>query len=394
MQIQARDLTQWITLALLALLLWVARGALPPFIIAGILAYILSPLADELAQRTGLRRTPAALVVFGAVLALLLLLGWLAEVRLVREIRSLTAEGAGIVATAVQRLTGGQDLDLLGQRMTAAELAARLNLAMAGWVGSPAEALHVVRIGLELGLSTLLALLALAYLLVDGHRLGAYLLRFVPPEHRGHLRHVLREVHQVLGRYLRGQLILIVLMSTATFLVLELIFRLPYALWIAILTGFLEIIPLLGPVTAGAIAAVVGFSQGGPTEAAWIALAYFVLRQVEDQLVMPVVVGRAVHLHPLVTVFAVLAAERVAGVLGMLLAVPFAAAAKVTLDYAYPPADPDQESSRGGRDVVEPHALGPPEDGRAPEEPTIPPPTAAGAGAVGPSSPGHGVAPG
>jgi predicted PurR-regulated permease PerM len=65
-------------------------------------------------------------------------------------------------------------------------------------------------------------------------------------------------------------------------------------------------------------------------------VTYLVLRQVEDQLVMPIIVGRAVHVHPLVTIFAVLAGEKIAGVLGMILAVPVAATVKVVLDYAYP----------------------------------------------------------
>ena len=98
----------------------------------------------------------------------------------------------------------------------------------------------------------------------------------------------------------------------------------------------LEVIPLIGPITAGAIACTIGFAQGGPTEAAGLAITYFILRQVEDQLVMPIVVGRAVHVHPLVTIFAVLVGERVGGVLGMIVGVPVAAAIKVVLDYAYP----------------------------------------------------------
>ena len=125
-------------------------------------------------------------------------------------------------------------------------------------------------------------------------------------------------------------------MSLVTFLVLEWVFRLPYALWIGIVSGILEVIPLIGPIAAGAIACTVGFSQGGPNEAAALAVAYLILRQVEDQLVMPIVVGRAVHVHPLVTIFAVLTGEKIAGVLGMILAVPIAAAVKVVLDYAYP----------------------------------------------------------
>jgi predicted PurR-regulated permease PerM len=126
-------------------------------------------------------------------------------------------------------------------------------------------------------------------------------------------------------------------MSAVTFVILEWAFALPYALWIGILTGILEVIPLIGPIVAGAIACTVGFSQGGPTEAGALAIAYVILRQIEDQLVMPIIVGRAVHVHPLVTIFAVLTGERVAGVLGMILAVPIAAAVKVVLDHAYPP---------------------------------------------------------
>jgi predicted PurR-regulated permease PerM len=55
---------------------------------------------------------------------------------------------------------------------------------------------------------------------------------------------------------------------------------------------------------------------------------------------MPLVVGRAVHVHPLVTIFAVLTGEKIGGVLGMILAVPIAAAIKVVLDYAYPHQEP------------------------------------------------------
>ena len=69
-----------------------------------------------------------------------------------------------------------------------------------------------------------------------------------------------------------------------------------------------------------------GFSQGGGQLALWIVVFYTVARHVEDYLVVPNVVGRAVHLHPIITLFAVLAGGALAGVLGMVLAVPTAAA--------------------------------------------------------------------
>ena len=76
--------------------------------------------------------------------------------------------------------------------------------------------------------------------------------------------------------------------------------------------------------------------QGGLSTAGVVILVYIVIRQVEDQLVMPVVIGRAVHLHPIVTIFAVLIGLEVYGVLGGLLGVPAAAAINVIFTTLYP----------------------------------------------------------
>src|SRR5438552_165943 len=83
------------------------------------------------------------------------------------------------------------------------------------------------------------------------------------------------------------------------------------------------------------LAAGVALSAQGAGAAVGVIIAYTILRELEDQVVMPVVVGRAVNLHPVVTIFAVLAGGAIAGVLGMLLAVPTAAAIKVVLDILY-----------------------------------------------------------
>jgi predicted PurR-regulated permease PerM len=348
------SLTKWLALAALAGLLWVARDILPPFIIAGILAYVLGPLVDQLAARLRWRRPIAALLVF-ACLAVLLIGGLaLLGTRLVEEVRLLGRESPDIVGTIAERLTGGQRLDILGQEISARVLAARLNQALDDALGQPSQAMTAARLAIDVGLNVVLTLIALAYLLVDGYRLEGFLLRFVPESHRPHFAHVSADVRVVLGRYLRGQLFLVLLMSAATFVVLEWIFHLPYALWLAIMTGVLELVPLLGPFTAGAIASAVALSQGGPTQAIGVALTYFALREVEDQLVMPVVVGRAVHVHPLVTIFAVLTGQRLAGVLGMILAVPIAAGVKVILDYAYPAMSSREAEELGVASEAEP----------------------------------------
>lgn len=329
------SVSRWLALLGLAVVLWVARGVLPPFIIAGILAYILSPFVDELSVRAGLRRPLAALVIFAAVVLLVVTMVWLAGARLGGELRDISREGPSIVQALVNQLTGGQTTEIFGQALTSDELGRRLDMAIRQELGTPTQALQAVRVGFELALAIILVFISLAYMLVDGRQLFLYLLRFVPAEHRRHVRWVAAEVHVVLGRYLRGQLLLVCLMSLVTFSVLEWIFHLPYALWVGIITGFLEIIPLIGPVAAGVIACTIGFTRGGANEAAALAVTYLVLRQVEDQLVMPIVVGRAVHVHPLATIFSVLVGEKIGGILGMILAVPVVASIKVVLDYAY-----------------------------------------------------------
>jgi predicted PurR-regulated permease PerM len=334
------SVSKWLVLGALIALLWVARGVLPPFIIAAILAYVLNPLVDELTDRTQAPRKLIALSVFLVVVLAIGGLLWLAGARLNSELRALEREGPSIIESVVDKLTGGANVDLLGQNISSRDLGRRLDLALRDELGTPSQAIQAISRGFELLLALILVVLSLAYMLVDGPNFFRYVLRYVPLEHRAHVEHVSNEIHHVLARYLRGQLLLIVLMSVVTFSVLEWGFRLPYALWVGILTGVLEIIPLIGPIAAASIACTIGFAQGGPSEAAGIAIVYFVLRQVEDQLVMPIVVGRAVHVHPLVTIFAVLTGERIGGVLGMILAVPIAAAVKVVLDYTYPPVVP------------------------------------------------------
>lgn len=337
------SVAHWIALAALLFFLWYVREVLPPFIIAGVMAYILSPLADWLAERTNVRRGLAGLLVFLLVLALLGLAGWLLGANLAREFRALQLDSPNIVGSLVQNVTGGSTVDLFGQQFSPTDLTARITGAMDGPLANSRNALRAAQIAVDTVLKLLLCLLALAYLLVDGQRVGPFGLRFVPAEHRDEVERIGAEIHHVLGRYISGQFGLIVLVSVFTFLALQLLFHLPHALPIAIATGILEVIPLVGPVIAAAIACAVGFTQGGAAEAGWLALFYFVLRQAEDQLVMPLVVGHAVHVHPLVTIFAVVVGEHVAGVLGMVLGVPFAAAAKVVLDYVYP--DPQAEAN-------------------------------------------------
>ena len=338
-QAQRRPLSEpespWFALALLAasgLFLLSVRQILPPFIVGASLAYIFSPVVGQLEKRTRLPRVLAVLTFLLILLGPLAVIAWLVEPTLVGETKDLLTNSPAILNNLLLQLFGGQSFTVAGQVINADTVSAYLLDAMLEFLGTPAQAIHVAATAVDAALDVFLSLVLLFYFLLDPKRFTGAVIRLIPPRHRPQAQELGREIHTVLSCYVRGLLFLVVLMATVTWAGLSLLFRIPYSLPIAIATGFLEIIPFLGPVVAAGIASVVALFYGGTNLALAVALFYLVLRQLEDQLVMPVVIGRAVEIYPAVAIFAVLAGGALGGVLGALLGIPVAAALKVAFD--------------------------------------------------------------
>jgi predicted PurR-regulated permease PerM len=341
----------WALPVVILVLLYMVRRVLGPFVIAGVLAYIFSMVVDTLQERL---RWPRGLIVTLLYIAVLALIGvglYFGAEALYLQTRDLLRRGPNIVEQGLRQIMGDQPYSFAGVTVTAALLAERINEGVRAYFGNGGDAIHLAGEVVARLLDSLLVIVVSFYLLLDGKRLGIYLLKFVPAGSRARTGYVAGRIHAVLGAYLRGQLLLIGLMSLVSFLILQFVFQVPYALPLGILTGFLEILPLLGPAIAAVLAAGVALAAHGPGAALGVIVAYTILRQLEDQVVMPFVVGRAVELHPVVTIFAVLAGGAMAGALGMLLAVPAAAAIKVVLDFLYPtdPQDALAEARPGIR---------------------------------------------
>ena len=315
----------WLRAAVLvavAYLLYLVRSVLPPFVLAGVLAYLLAPLVRRLQGHLRLPRVLAVLfallLVFGPLVTVLALLAPL----LFAETRGLITRGPDLLTDVFIQVLGGPEVELLGQTVTADALAAQLLGMLVEAVGTPGEAVHLATLLLEAVLGIFVTLVVLFSVLLDPSQVGRFALALLPVAERPRARQIVTEIHAVLRQYLSGLLMLVVLMASVTWLGLTVLFRLPYALPLALATGVLEIIPIIGPLIAGAIAAVVALTHGGLHVAAGVVLMYFVLRQTEDHIVMPLLLSRAVEIHPVVTIFSVLAGGALAGILGMLLAVP------------------------------------------------------------------------
>jgi predicted PurR-regulated permease PerM len=316
----------WIAFVLVAVLLYAVRSILPPFVIALVLAYVFVPGIDFISERF---KWPRGLVVLGfyvIFLGALALAIYTIEPALAREARGLSTDAPALVRNLFVQTLGGEEITIFGQTARAEQLADQVLRSLQENSVGAAGAVRIAESVLHGIFEFLLFLIVLFYLLKDWHKLAVIALALLPAESRPRVRDVAGRIHVILARYVRGQMILVALMSAVTWVFLSLVFHLRFALPIALATGLLEIVPLAGPAIAAGAAALVAFSQGGGQFALVIIVFYTVARHLEDYLVVPNVVGRAVHLHPVVSIFAVLAGGAIAGILGTILAVPVAAA--------------------------------------------------------------------
>ena len=306
-----------------------------PFVWAGVLAFVLLPVVALLERRLSLPRTAAAAIVFVGLLAAIIGGGRLLVPLAIDQLRDLQRTLPTLVANAQNTLTetadqiGLEDLDAL--IVNFAGIGDLTQMVARGAVP------FIVGVGHFL-LELLVFLIATFFLLRDAPRLFQWFRRILPASQRNELIPLFGQVNALLGRYVRGQMFLIAVMSTATFIGLS-ILQVPFVLLLAIMTGVLEVIPIVGPITAGAIACLVALGHPAPwgLSQIWyvaiVAVMYTVLRHAEDYFVIPLVIGRIVRLHPAVVIFSLLTGGALYGLLGVLVAVPVAATLRLVLIY-------------------------------------------------------------
>lgn len=191
---------------------------------------------------------------------------------------------------------------------------------------------EVVRAGLTLAeaLAAIGAVLALVFFWMVGHaRLQRYALAFVPLDRRGGVRRAWNEIEGRLGRWLRGQLILmgvVGVLCTVAYLVLGV----PSALLLGLIAGLCEAIPMIGPIL-GAIPAILFAATVSPELALGVLAVTAVIQVVENNVLVPVVMRNSIGLSPLIVTFSLLVGGAAAGIPGALVAVPLAAAVEVIL---------------------------------------------------------------
>ena len=336
----------WLAVALQAIVVQV--------LLATIIAAGMTPLVDRVASpedagsRRGWRppRAIAVLAIYAAMLGLLVLVITIVVPPAARDVRDLVPRLPGIgrewvtstiaVLETVPLLAGVDIAQSLGQ------LVDQLLQQVANLVG---QALKVVQFAvsfLTTALDSVFVLILALYLTADATRIRSWAIGFVPPAQRLRASRIAGHVGTRLGGWLRGQLLLSAIIGVVV-LVGLLALGVPYAVLLALVAAVGEAIPMVGPILSAIPAVLVGLTQS-PTTGLLVLALYVVVQQLENHLIVPQVMERAVEIHPLAIMLALLAGSQLMGITGAILSVPVAAAVAVILDEFRHPDERDDVS--------------------------------------------------
>ena len=329
----------WSLIALAVIFLYAVRDILLPFIGALVTAYLLSPLVNVATRRTGLPRRLWVVIIY------FLLLGGLFWG--ISQLIPALVEQINDFSLAVPGYLHQIDVWLKSNSLTFAGMNfefRQLSTDATNWLGGVAADLGRGAPGIALTVFTrllqlIIYLVSTFFFLMNAEGFIASARAQFAPEVLAELDPWLKRITDTLGAYVRGQLILVLYMMTATTIALT-VLDVQHALVLGVMTGLVELIPFAGPYAAGAIAVLVAITQTGN---AWgwsplalgiaVVIVYVILRQAQDNLIGPLVIGRVIELNPVAVVFFALAGAVLAGVFGLLIAVPLAATGRIIFQF-------------------------------------------------------------
>lgn len=320
----------------LLVLLYLMREVLLPFALAGIVAFVSTPLVQRLRTRTGLPRALCATAVLVALGALGALVGWLWAPMLLGALQSAGSALPQNLTRVLETVLGSHRFALLGTHWSAVQIASALAHTLHAWLARPGSPVRLAMWGVAAVFELILTVVLLGYFLLDAPRITRGLAWLVPPRHRDVLRQAAGEFVPLARRYFIGVALVALYAGCLAEAGLGGVLGLAHAPVLALLTGLLEVIPFLGPTVALLVTAL---NVLGQLPGAWGVAAFAVyaatLRISIDQFVGPLLLGRAAELRPVLVIFCFLCGGVIFGVAGAILAVPAALGIKVLLGVIY-----------------------------------------------------------
>jgi len=332
----------WASIGLLlfvgALIFLIIEGriVLAPLLLAVVLIYLLNPLVTRL-HRRGLPRLLGATLGYLLIIAALVLLGFLVVPSIVEQASGFAAEFPGLydnTATQVEGIAASLGFENVSV-WTYDDLVA--------YVSNPENQDQIVDLafsrlrGVTAGIFEFILVFLLGpvlafYLLIDLPSVRRRAERAVPESSRAEAIHVGRQVNTAIGGFLRGQLLVALIVG----LMLSLGYRiigLEFWLLIGLIGGVLNIVPFLGPWVGGALGVIVALATADLGTALWAVVVAVIVQQIDNNFVSPSVLRATVRLHPALILIVLVLAGAIGGIWGVVIAVPLAATVKIVLGH-------------------------------------------------------------
>jgi predicted PurR-regulated permease PerM len=320
----------------LAIFLYFIKLILLPFVLAAIVAYICTPLLDWAAKRSKWPRVLFAVGLFLLLVGVAVLMVTLAAERLMAEAKAIAVDLQGMLENFVSQAAGDKPITLFGMSMNAHDVVQNVLGRVRDWIGQTDQIALLAGYSLAAFMGSFLSVVLLFYFLADGRRVANGLFWIVPPHRRPLVARIWARLDPILLRYFIGVIGVVAYATVAAYIGLGVILGIRQAVFLALLTGVLEIVPVVGPTAAAVIAGLASLRTAtGIGNIVEYAAYATLLRLSIDQVVGPIVLGRAAHVHPVLIIFCFLAGGILLGIPGVILAVPIALLVKSTLATIY-----------------------------------------------------------
>lgn len=312
-----------------------------PLLLSGFIFYILNPVVTLVEKiRIKGHKLPHTLVVLFVMLAVFLIIAgalMLVVPQLVEQITRLLNSLPSFTDSIQTQMTNFLHSDLarkLDLKVSANTIESSLEKYAKSFLLGTANGLGTV-----IGMITSFTITAVTvpvmvfYMLNDGHKFMPSIKRFFEPSRADAIEKLMVKMSKTISQYIDGQVIECLFVAVFTSIG-YLIIGQPYALLLGVVAGIANVIPYVGPYIGIFPALLVALTMG-PWQLVWVVVVVIVVQQVDGNLIYPNVIGKTLQIHPLTIIIILLAAGNIAGIGGMILAIPFYAIVRTIVEFLW-----------------------------------------------------------
>ena len=312
-------------LGLILFFAWTIKDILILLLISITLASALEPLVEMLLQWR-IPRSVSVVAVYIVALAFVVLIGFLVTPPVIQQFQQVTNND--FLASEISNKIGPNSFL---REFNLTEIVSKNVQSLANQFNALSENFFSKTLGVFNGFIEIVTVLVVSfYLLAEKNGMKNFVYTLAPKESQPKILHIITRIQKKIGLWMIGQIIVSAIIFAITFIALT-VLGIKYALVLAILSGFFELIPYIGPFVAAIPAIFFAFLQS-PTLAVVVMIMYIVLSKIEGYVLVPKIMQKTVGVSPLVILLAILIGFKLAGIFGILLAVPVVAVIQVIIE--------------------------------------------------------------